>query len=102
MRVKLENETPLWKRPVLFWIKQFAGYPLSVETLSGVFDFNNAPFFQSFMEINVERSKNQVRMRLYGVDGPLHWGDLQTGGQVRPAERGDDDVVEFIAPIYRP
>ena len=99
VRVKLEQETPLWKRPVLFWIKQFAGYPLSVETLSGIFDFNNAPFFQSFMEIKVERSKNQVRMRLYGVDGPLRWRDLQTGGQAKPAGSADDDVIEFIVPL---
>lgn len=99
LRVKLEQETPLWKQPVLFWIKQFAGYPLSVETLSGIFDFNNAPFFQSFMEISVERSKKQVRMRLYGVDGPLRWRDLEIGGQVKPVEHMDDDVVEFIVPL---
>ena len=99
LRIKLDQETPLWKRPVLFWIKQFAGYPASVETLSGIFDFNNAPFFQSFMEIKVERSKNQVRMRLYGVDGPLRWRDLQTGGQAKPAGSTDDDVVEFILPL---
>ena len=43
---KLERETTIWKRPFLLWANLLDGYPLSVETLSGVFDFNRAPFFQ--------------------------------------------------------
>lgn len=98
---KLDDETPGWKRPVLFWIRQFNGYPLTTETLSGIFDFNNAPFFQSLMEIKVERSKNQVRLLLYGVDGQLRWKDLQLGGSVKPADQNADDFVEFVRPLRK-
>lgn len=96
---KMENETPLWQRPFLLWIKWFNGYPVSAEWLSGVFDFNQSPFFQSFMEVKVERSQNRVRLLLYGVDGQLRWRDLQLGGQVIPAGQSDDDFVEFIVPL---
>ena len=54
MSGKLERKTPAWKRPVWSWIKQVRGWPAGVELLSGVFDFNQAPFFQSLMEVRVE------------------------------------------------
>lgn len=98
---KLTNETPLWKKPFLIWLKWFDGYPVTPETLSGVFDFNKAPFFQSFMEIKVERSQNQVRLLLYGVNGQLRWRDLQIGGDVKPADKSDDDFVEFVVPLHQ-
>ena len=96
---KIRNDLPLWKKPFLKWMDWFGGYPSSVETLSGVFDFNRAPFFQSFMEIKVERSQRRVRLLLYGVNGQLRWRDLQLGGQVKPADKSDDDFVEFFAPL---
>ena len=68
---------PVWKKPFWYWIKWFNAWPVSVEALSGVFDFNRAPFFQSFMEVRVERSKKRVALILHGVQGPLHWRDLQ-------------------------
>jgi hypothetical protein len=67
--------------------------------VSGAFDFNSAPFFQSFMEVRVERSQNRVRFLLHGVNGPLRWQDVQAGGEVIPEGRGKEDVVEFIAPF---
>ncbi|MEO6393002.1 MAG: hypothetical protein ABIP75_14235 [Pyrinomonadaceae bacterium] len=67
--------------------------------VSGPFDFNHAPFFQSFVEVSVERSINRVRFLFYGVNGPLRWRDLQTDGSARPATANDDDLVEFIASI---
>jgi hypothetical protein len=72
LRAKLDAETPLWKQPFWQWIKWFKGWPASVEALSRLFDFNHAPFFQSFMQ----RSKRRVVLSLYSVDGPLHWRDL--------------------------
>lgn len=96
---KIRNELPLWKTPFLKWMDWFGGYPSSVETLSGAFDFNRAPFFQSFMEIKVERSQHRVRLLLYGVNGQLRWRDLQVGGQTKPADKSEDDFVEFIAPL---
>jgi uncharacterized membrane protein HdeD (DUF308 family) len=96
---KIKNELPLWKTPFLKWMDWAGGYPSSVENLSGVYDFNRAPFFQSFMEIKVERSQQRVRLLLYGVNGQLRWRDIQVGGNTRPADKTDDDFVEFIAPL---
>ena len=60
LRGKLEAQTPLWQRPFLYWIKWFNAWPFTVEGFSGRFDFNHAPFFQSFMEVRVENSNNRV------------------------------------------
>jgi uncharacterized membrane protein HdeD (DUF308 family) len=99
LRAKMGAEMPLWKQPFWQWIKWFNAWPVSVEALSGLFDFNRAPFFQSFMEVRVERSKRRVVLALYGVDGPLRWRDLQIGGNVLPAEATTDGAVEFIVPM---
>jgi Uncharacterized conserved protein len=99
LKEKIRSETPFWKMPFLWWLEWLHGYPFDDETLSGAFDFNRAPFFQSFVEVSVERSKNRVRFLLYGVNGPLRWRDIQTGGQVKPAGKSEDDLVEFIAPL---
>jgi hypothetical protein len=52
--------------------------------LPGLFDFNCAPFFLSFLEVQVERSKKRVVLVLNDIHGPLQWRDLQTGGTVLP------------------
>jgi len=70
-----------------------------VEALSAAFDFNRAPFFQSSMEVRVEGSRDQARLILHGVHGPLTWRDLQVGGEARPADRSPEDVVEFVIPM---
>jgi hypothetical protein len=77
-------------------LRAINAWPFSVEALSGLFDFNRAPFFQSFMEVRVERSKRRIVLTLYGVDGSLRWRDLQIGGAVLPASATADDPVEFI------
>ena len=94
---KLSQETPWWKWPAWWWVRRFGAWPFSVEALSAVFDFNRAPFYQSFMEVRVERSAGRVVLAVHGVDGPLRWRDLQVGGATRPPGRSDDDLVEFIA-----
>jgi uncharacterized membrane protein HdeD (DUF308 family) len=99
LHAKIVSELPPWKTPFLKWMDWIRGFPSSVESLSGVFDFNHAPFFQSFMEIKVERSQHRVRLLLYGVNGQLRWRDLQVGGQVMPDGKSGDDFVEFIAPL---
>jgi len=99
VRSKLERETPAWKRPIWWWLETAGGWPASVEGLSGAFDFNRAPFFQSFMEVRVEGTARRVTLVLHGVDGPLHWRDLQVGGAVVPADRTPDDPVEFVIPM---
>jgi len=101
LRRKLDAETPLWKQPFWYWIKWFHAWPFSVEALSGLFDFNHAPFFQSFMEVRVERSRQRVVLVLNGVSGPLRWRDLQIGGAVLSPDVTLDDPVEFIVPMER-
>jgi uncharacterized membrane protein HdeD (DUF308 family) len=99
LRAKMDAEMPVWKQPFWYWIKWFKAWPFHIESLSGLFDFNHAPFFQSFMEVRVERSKRRVVLVLNGVHGPLQWGDLQTGGTIVPAGATLDDPVEFIVPM---
>ena len=101
LRNKLDAEMPAWKQPFWYWIKWFRAWPFSVEALSGLFDFNRAPFFQSFLEVRVERSKRRVVVVLNGTDGPLHWRDLQIGGGVVPPGAQSDAPVEFIVPFER-
>ncbi|MEO8649838.1 MAG: metallophosphoesterase [Acidobacteriota bacterium] len=99
LTTKIHDESPFWKMPFYWWLKWFRGYPFDEEMVSGAFDFNRSPFFQSFLEVAVERSKNQVRFILYGANGRLRWRDIQTSGAVKPAEKSDDDFVEFVAPL---
>jgi len=96
---KIRAEAPVWKMPFYWWMKGLRGYPFDPETISGAFDFNRAPFFQSFVEVSVERSNNRVRFLLYGANGQLRWRDIQTGGSVKPPDKSDDDFVEFVAPL---
>lgn len=74
---KINATAPLWKRPAWFWTREFGGWPFSAEWLSAAFDSNQAPFYQSFLEIRVETSKNQIRLIPYGVNGPLKKSDFQ-------------------------
>jgi len=99
IHMKLETETPPWKWPVWFWIKRFGAWPLSIEALSSLFDFNHAPFYQSFVEVRVERSKKRVVFALHGVDGPLRWRDLD----IAPAGLGGEPEapVEFVVEMAK-
>lgn len=99
---KLANETPWWKWPAWWWVRRFGAWPFSVEALSAVFDFNRAPFYQSFMEVRVERSAQQVTLALHGVDGPLRWRDIQVGGATKPGHQSADQPVEFTVPWPQP
>jgi uncharacterized membrane protein HdeD (DUF308 family)/3',5'-cyclic AMP phosphodiesterase CpdA len=99
VRAKLDRETPTWKKPFWWWLTTASGWPGSIEGLSGAFDFNRAPFFQSFLEVRVEGSARRVRLILHGVHGPLRWRDLQIGGAVVPPGQGPDDPAEFVVPM---
>ena len=92
IRAKLDAETPAWKQPFWWWIKRFGAWPLDIETLSGMFDFNRAPFFQSFMEVRVERSKKQVLLLLHGVNGPVRWRDLHVSPGAGFVGKSDEPV----------
>jgi hypothetical protein len=101
LREKMDAEMPIWKQPFWYWIRWFKAWPFSVEALSGIFDFNHAPFFQSFVQVRVERSKKRVVLILNGVDGPLRWRDLQIGGAWLPTGSRLSDPVEFVVPMDR-
>jgi len=94
---KIEARTPWWKRPAWWWTQHFNAWPFSAEWLSAAFDYNVAPFFQSFVEVRVERSANRVRVIPYGVHGRLAWRDVAASERLRRA--GDDALVEWVVPM---
>ncbi|PYR45149.1 MAG: hypothetical protein DMF89_25895 [Acidobacteria bacterium] len=96
---KIEARTPWWKRPAWWWTRDAGAWPFSAEWLSAVFDYNVAPFFQSFFEVRVEPSEGRVRLLPYGVHGRLRWKDLAQSPGVRPAGVGDHDPVEWLVPM---
>lgn len=97
---KIETDTPWWKRPAWWWTTEFNAWPFSAEWLSAAFDYNVAPFFQSFVEVRVERTANRVRVIPYGVHGRLTWRDVASSDRLRPSE-GADSPVEWVVPMAR-
>jgi hypothetical protein len=96
---KIDSLTPKWKYPAWVWLKKYNGYPFSAEWLSAAFDYNQAPYFQSFMEIKVERSKNRIRLIPYGIHGQLRWSDMEYGGMGKPTSAEENDLVEWRFPM---
>jgi hypothetical protein len=96
---KLDRETPAWKILLWQWVKHLRAWPFTAETLAGAFNYNHAPYLQSFVEVRVESSKEQVRLIPHGANGPLRWQDLQTFGAVMPAGTNGNDSVEFVVPM---
>ncbi len=93
---KIDSLTPRWKYPAWVWLKKYNGYPFSAEWLSAAFDYNQAPYFQSFMEIKVEKSRNRIRLIPYGIHGQLRWSDLEYGGMGKPDSAHNNDLVEWV------
>lgn len=96
---KIDSLTPAWKYPAWVWVKEYDGLPFSAEWLSAAFDYNQAPYFQSFMEIVVEPSQNRVRLIPYGIHGQLRWNEIEYAGEVRPTSANEDDLAEWILPM---
>lgn len=96
---KIDTLTPKWKYPAWIWTKKYNGYPFSAEWLSAAFDYNQAPYFQSFMEIKVEKSKNRIRLIPYGINGQLRWTDFEYGGQGKPENAIATDLAEWVLPM---
>jgi hypothetical protein len=96
---KVRATLPPWKTPFWWWSWYLKAWPYSVEWLSGAFDVNVAPFYQSFVEVRVEPSSGRVRLRPYGIDGRLRWADLQTSAQLRPPGVAPEEPVEWSVPL---
>jgi len=93
---KIDANTPFWKAPAWWWTRRFHAWPFSTEWLSPAFDYNVAPFFQSFFEVRVEPSANRVHLLPWGVHGRLRWSDLETSAGLRPAGISADLPAEWI------
>lgn len=98
---KIDDYTGWLKRPAWIWTKKYNGWPFSAEWLSAAFDYNKSPFFQSFMEIKVEPSKNQVRVLPYGIFGRLKWSDIEKSDGVKPASVADSAYAEWVFPLHK-
>jgi 3',5'-cyclic AMP phosphodiesterase CpdA len=92
---KIRTNTPWWKWPAWVWTQSFGAWPSSAEWLSAMFDYNVAPFFQSFVVVTVEPSTRRITIRPWGIRGPLTWGDFDRSA---PADAPDDRIVEWVVP----
>jgi hypothetical protein len=95
---KIEASTPWWKRPAWWWTSGLGAWPFTAEWLSALFDSNEAPFFQSFLEIRVEPSAQRVRVLPWGVNGRLRWSDFDASPDLRPATAASDSLAEWTVP----
>jgi uncharacterized membrane protein HdeD (DUF308 family) len=96
---KIEAQTPWWKRPAWWWTRSFGAWPFTAEWLSAAFDYNVAPFFQSFVEVRVEPSANRVRVIPYGVHGQLNWAAVASSESLRSRGPEGDASVEWVVPM---
>jgi uncharacterized membrane protein HdeD (DUF308 family) len=96
---KLDVQTPRWKMPLWLWVKHFSAWPLNGYIMSAAFDHTRAPFFQSFVEVQVCNSKYEVRFLPHGANGRLRWRELENFEAFLPAGKTAGDYVEFVVPM---
>ncbi|HMF12316.1 MAG TPA: metallophosphoesterase [Gemmataceae bacterium] len=99
---KLDRETPALKVPIWQWVKRFNAWPFSAEALASAFNYNYAPYLQSFVEVRVEGSKDRVVVIPHGANGPLRGRELEAFGALVPTEDSWEDTVQFIIPMSKP
>ncbi|MGH9867199.1 MAG: metallophosphoesterase family protein [Candidatus Polarisedimenticolia bacterium] len=83
---KIHGQTPWWKWPAWVWTRRFGAWPSSPEWLSAMFDYNVAPFFQSFVVVTVDPAGPRLVITPWGVHGPLTWKDFDRSAPPAPAE----------------
>jgi 3',5'-cyclic AMP phosphodiesterase CpdA len=100
---KIEANNSALKAPFWWWTRHLGGWPFSAEWLSAAFDYNTAPFFQSFIEVRVEPTQGRVRLVAHGPNGPLQWADLERSPSLA-AIGAPDEAAEwsFALPPARP
>ena len=96
---KNEAHNPVWKKPMWWWLSELHAWPSAPEWVSAAFDYNVAPYFQSFVEVRVEPTANRIRVLPWGVHGRLRWSDLQTSPGLVPAGVAEDAPVEWGIPM---
>jgi 3',5'-cyclic AMP phosphodiesterase CpdA len=92
---KIRTLTPWWKWPAWIWTRDLSAWPSSPEWLSAMFDYNSAPFFQSFVVVTVDPVGRRLTVRPWGIRGPLTWKDMDRSPQVMPPGASLDDPVEW-------
>ena len=90
---KITAETPWWKWPAWVWTQELGAWPSSAEWLSAMFDYNVAPFFQSFVVVTVDPVGRTVTIRPWGIRGPLTWKDFERSPQMMPQGASLDQPV---------
>jgi 3',5'-cyclic AMP phosphodiesterase CpdA len=93
---KIVNYTPWWKWPAWVWTRSFGAWPSSAEWLSAMFDYNVAPFFQSFVVVTVDPAGRRIVLRPWGVRGPLTWSDFDRSGAGQAPGASGDQPVEWV------
>jgi hypothetical protein len=97
---KIDERNNILKKPAWLWTKKYNGWPFSAEWLSAAFDYNVAPFFQSYMEVVVDPPNNAIHFLAYGPNGPLHWSDLDYSNSVRSPDLPKNTEVEWVFPLH--
>jgi len=96
---KIDELTAWYKYPAWWYTKKFNGWPVSPEWLSAAFDYNEAPFFQSFLEIKVERSQKRLRLIPYSNKGRLRWSDITATPLLGKNALKPVEWVEWVVPM---
>ena len=96
---KLDAQTPWWKMPLWLWVKHLSGWPFNGYIMSAAFDHTKAPYLQSFVEVQVRSSRNEVGVLPHGAVGRLRWRELQNFESLMPHDQTEEDFVEFIIPM---
>ncbi len=99
---KIQVNTPWWKRPAWFWTLNLGAWPSSPEWLSAMFDYNVAPFFQSFVVVTVDPVGRTLTLRPWGIRGPLTWRDFDRSAGVMPPGASLDQAVEWVVEVTSP
>jgi hypothetical protein len=102
VRSKIAANMTLQKLPLWWWADTPDAWPFAVEWVSSAFDFNVAPFHQSFVEVRVEPSARRVRIIPYGIAGRLRWRDFQGSPDFTPAVATDGDFAEWTVEMPSP
>ena len=98
---KIHRYTPWWKWPAWVWTRNFGAWPSSAEWLSAMFDYNVAPFFQSFVVVTVSPAERRLTITPWGVHGPLAWNDFDRSSSVLPRGVTPDRPVEWVVESSR-